>query len=140
MENNERFRLIALIHLAFTPGAPIDREDLFAGRKKQRERLIGTIFQKGQHAILFGERGVGKTSLANTIFDFLVLMGQFKYQRARVNCSETLEFADIWKSVFKQLTLNSEDATSTMEDAVPDSPTLRTSKRYSNCSTIRRSL
>ena len=123
MEEKRRYQFIAEINSAFTPGAPIDSKDLFAGRKKQREKVIGTIFQKGQHAILFGERGVGKTSLANTLFDFLVLMGQFNYGRARVNCSDSTEFGDIWRSVFKQLTY-SPDAQTTLsaEDLLPNDP------------------
>lgn len=123
MDEAKRYQFIAEINLAFTPGAPIDSKDLFAGRKKQRDKVIATIFQKGQHAILFGERGVGKTSLANTLFDFLVLTGQFNYGRARVNCSDSTEFGDIWRSVFKQLTYRP-DASTTLsaEDLIPNDP------------------
>jgi hypothetical protein len=123
MNEAQRFKLLAEISTSFTPGAPIDSKDLFAGRTKQRDRVMGTIFQKGQHAILFGERGVGKTSLANTLFDFLVFMGKFKYQRARVNCTEDTEFGALWRSVFKQLTFEAENISLTLEDALPDNPT-----------------
>src|SRR5581483_3978492 len=112
MDDVVRYTYILEINKAFTPGAPIDSRDLFAGRKKQRDKVIGTIFQKGQHAILFGERGVGKTSLANTLFDFLVLMGKFSYQRARINCSDDMDFGAIWRSIFKQLTFNPDSETS----------------------------
>src|SRR5437016_6112758 len=54
---------------AFSPHAPIDDEALFAGRHEIIDRLIDTVFQKGRHAILYGERGVGKTSLANIMKD-----------------------------------------------------------------------
>ena len=47
MEDIERYRHIAGINLTFTPGAPIDSKDLFAGSTKHRDRVIGTIFQKG---------------------------------------------------------------------------------------------
>ena len=43
----------------FSPTAPIDERDLFAGRTDQIRKLIDAINQKGQHAIVFGERGVG---------------------------------------------------------------------------------
>ncbi len=76
MTDADRYKYIRLIHEAFTPGAPINSRDLFSGRKKQVDKAISTIFQRGQHAVIFGERGVGKTSLANTLFDFLVLGGQ----------------------------------------------------------------
>ena len=122
--NDERlYILIAKINEAFTPGSPINSRDLFAGRKRQREKLISTIFRKGEHAILYGERGVGKTSLANTLFDFLVLLGKYKYYRAKVNCSGDMSFEDIWRSIFKQLVFTSEDGTtSTVDEALPKKP------------------
>jgi replication-associated recombination protein RarA len=49
---------------AFRPSAPIDRRDLFAGRAEQIAELFSIVSQPGQHAIVYGERGVGKTSLA----------------------------------------------------------------------------
>ena len=70
---------------------------------EQIDKAINTIFQRGQHAIIFGERGVGKTSLANTLFDFLVLTGKFNYQRARLNCAEGMTFQEMWRSIFRQL-------------------------------------
>jgi len=58
--------------LVFTPNTPIDQRALFAGRGDQIRRIIDAVNQAGQHAILFGERGVGKTSLANVISQFQV--------------------------------------------------------------------
>ncbi|MFY9719669.1 MAG: ATP-binding protein [Candidatus Cybelea sp.] len=54
----------------FTPSSPIDSNDLFAGRRQQVTQIINAINQGGQHAGLYGERGVGKTSLANVIVGF----------------------------------------------------------------------
>jgi Cdc6-like AAA superfamily ATPase len=51
----------------FNPSSPIDEERLFSGRLDQVSDLLGVVYEKGAHAILFGERGVGKSSLANTI-------------------------------------------------------------------------
>src|SRR6266571_3590570 len=109
MEDERKYLLMAEINTSFTPGSPIDTKDLFAGRKRQREKLMSTIFQKGEHAILFGERGVGKTSLANIIFDLLVVMGNYNYHRAKVNCSEETTFEALWRTIFKQLTLKVEE-------------------------------
>jgi len=122
MEDDLFYVHIAAISSAFTPGAPIDSRDLFAGRQKQVHKVIVTIFQRGQHIVIFGDRGVGKTSLANTLFDFLVLTGKYNYQRARVNCSDSMTFEDMWRSVFKQLFFNGPDHTSTLEDLLPNNP------------------
>src|SRR5580698_5647830 len=102
MNDEQYYRYFAQINGAFTPDTPIDGKDLFAGRKSQVGKLIGTIYQAGAHAVLFGERGVGKTSLANSIFDFLVFTGEFNYSRGRVNCAERMSFEELWRSIFKQ--------------------------------------
>jgi predicted AAA+ superfamily ATPase len=60
----------------FTPSATIDNQALFAGRVNQLNRIIGAVSQRGQHAILFGERGVGKTSLANVLLKRLDRVNQ----------------------------------------------------------------
>lgn len=105
MEIDERINIQLDIHQTFSPSAPIDRADLFAGRTRQIERLLAVIFQRGQHAIIFGERGVGKTSIANLLFDILVLSGRSSYQRARINCSDSMDFDFMWASIFRQLTV-----------------------------------
>ena len=55
----------------FTPGAPISEAELFSGRIDQVNKIIDTISQRGYHAVLYGERGVGKTSLSNVLLSFL---------------------------------------------------------------------
>jgi Cdc6-like AAA superfamily ATPase len=83
----------------FTPGTPIDENDLFAGRGGQIDVLIETVFQRGQHAIVYGEPGVGKTSLARTFH--LKLIGKTKnYSSVMVNCDPSDTFTSIWKKVF----------------------------------------
>jgi Holliday junction resolvasome RuvABC ATP-dependent DNA helicase subunit len=37
---------------------------------------MDAINQQGQHVLIYGERGVGKTSLANVLSGFLKTMGQ----------------------------------------------------------------
>ncbi len=49
---------------AFTPSSPIQERDLFAGRDDQMRTLVITEGQVGQHAVIYGVRGAGKTSLA----------------------------------------------------------------------------
>jgi Cdc6-like AAA superfamily ATPase len=66
---NDWFQLELQVTDVFSPHAPIDDQSFFAGRSELIIRLIDTVFQKGRHAIIFGERGVGKTSLANIIRD-----------------------------------------------------------------------
>jgi len=49
-------------------GAPIDEEDLFAGRSTEVLRILEAVLERSRHVILYGERGVGKTSIANVFW------------------------------------------------------------------------
>jgi len=51
--------LIYKASTVFSPAAPIDNYSLFSGRIDQITRVIDAITNKGQHAIIYGERGVG---------------------------------------------------------------------------------
>ena len=51
----------------FNPSSPIDESRLFSGRTEQVRDLLDIVYERGAHAVIFGERGVGKSSLANTL-------------------------------------------------------------------------
>lgn len=51
----------------FTPRTPISDRELFAGRWTEINQLVDAVNETGLHVVLYGERGVGKTSLANVI-------------------------------------------------------------------------
>jgi Cdc6-like AAA superfamily ATPase len=88
----------------FTPTAPIDERDLFSGRTEQIRSVIDAINQKGQHAVVFGERGVGKTSLANVLSSFLSSPST-KILAPRVNCSASDTLDTIWRKVLGEIRL-----------------------------------
>src|SRR4051794_2220262 len=83
----------------FRPTAPIDERSLFAGRTEQTNALLRAVSQKGQHAILFGERGVGKTSLANVLSSFLGEPTGSGILAPRINCDGLDTFATVWRKV-----------------------------------------
>ena len=58
------------IATSFRPSEPIDSK-AFAGRESQITDVINACVQRGQHAVIFGERGAGKTSLVNTLCKML---------------------------------------------------------------------
>jgi len=63
-EIEDIFDRIKSVSRAFTPSTPITDRDLFAGRQAQMRTLILVEAQAGQHAVMYGMRGAGKTSLA----------------------------------------------------------------------------
>lgn len=91
---------------SFSPSAPIDQQALFAGRLTQLVTVMNAINQKGQHAILFGERGVGKTSLARVLSRGLVVNDQ-PMLVASLNCDSGMTFSDLWRHVLREIVLTS---------------------------------
>jgi len=89
----------------FTPTAPIDEKSLFAGRKNQIRKVLDAVFQKGQHAVVFGERGVGKTSLSNVLADFLHSPGT-TILSPRINCDAQDTFESLWLKIFNEIQLS----------------------------------
>ncbi len=86
----------------FTPTTPVDEKSLFAGRNEQIRSVIDVINQKGQHAIVYGERGVGKTSLMNVLHSFL---GMPNVLAPRINCDSTDTFQAVWEKALAQAAL-----------------------------------
>lgn len=116
----------------FTPTSPIDEKSLFAGRTEQVRQIIDVVNQKGQHAMLFGERGVGKTSLANVLSSFLS-GGSSVVLAPRVNCDTTDDFDAVWRKVFSEVRYTmtkgqlgfhrpKHTIRATLLDSVPDGP------------------
>ncbi len=89
---------IEALSTAFSPSAPIDQRALFAGRMSQLTDVINALGQKGQHALLFGERGVGKTSLARVLANrnSELSMGGQRVLVASINCDATTTFSSMW--------------------------------------------
>lgn len=61
----------------FTPSRPVQLVELLLGRETNIGRLIEILNTPGQHALLFGDRGVGKSSLANVTCTIIKLHNYF---------------------------------------------------------------
>lgn len=94
---------------AFSPGSPVQERDLFSGRSAEIALLEDAVAQRGRHAIVFGERGVGKTSLAN-VLPLILQRPNRQLIYVRVNSNPTDSFVSLWKNVFKRLTYETSTA------------------------------
>jgi len=84
----------------FSPGAPIDQRDLFAGRMEQIERVVDAVNSRGQHVVVYGERGVGKTSLANILKDLFSGSVQIV---VKVNCDRNDDYSCVWHKLASEI-------------------------------------
>ena len=87
----------------FTPHSPVDDLAHFFGREDEASRFVSVINTEGQHVLVYGDRGVGKTSLAITTCRLLLqtIMGGGKYIEKRCDSSDTFE--TIISKVLKEL-------------------------------------
>lgn len=86
---------LLILRQVFSPISPIQEEDFFFGRIIQLEKVADAINEKGQHAILYGERGVGKTSLAN------IMATKYTYiYPVKVTCDRLDNFKSLWERAF----------------------------------------
>src|SRR5665811_71472 len=118
-EPTGKLRRIAQVGSVFTPGAPIDDYTLFGGRMDQVTDVINTVGQKGRHVILYGERGVDKTSLANILAEVFAGFDGFRLKSVGVNCQTSDDFASLWSNVFRELEW---DGNGTWAGRIPDEP------------------
>lgn len=91
---------------AFTPGAPIDEASLFAGRQEHLQRARDAVASRGRHAVVFGERGTGKTSLVN-IFH----VGHYRPRSVSfvyVQCSQDDTFDSLWRKALRRIVFRTE--------------------------------
>ncbi|WP_162139225.1 AAA family ATPase [Pseudanabaena sp. PCC 6802] len=105
----------------FTPSAPIDSQDLFAGRFEQISQVISAVSQKGQHVILYGERGVGKTSLANVISQIMRSVSGQEVHSAIVNCDGIDDFTSLWQKIFREVDSLRAHADTPPQEITPES-------------------
>jgi DNA polymerase III delta prime subunit len=103
MEDTEKIEFRVRLSEGFTPTAPVSKGELFSGRAEEKTRLMDAVFQLGQHVLIYGERGVGKTSLANLLYDSLLSLEKWNYQVVRLNCGTGSNFVSIWQGVFREL-------------------------------------
>jgi hypothetical protein len=86
----------------FSPSTPLSESDLFAGRSTEIRKMLETTTERGKHAVLFGERGVGKTSLAKLFGSFFPkTLRHINTIREQADPTDT--FSSLWRKVFKDI-------------------------------------
>jgi len=84
----------------FTPHRPVKSVELFFGRQKEVQSIIEQINTPGQHSLLYGERGVGKSSLAN-VSSYLLFSELVEGKLYMERCDSSTSFESILQSALK---------------------------------------
>ncbi len=101
---------IRAVSSAFTPGAPVGQLEMLAGRADQLTDIVSAVSMRGQHVGLYGERGVGKTSLATVLAEYFTIIGELSgLKSVIVNCSTDDTFASLWHNIFTELGVESDE-------------------------------
>lgn len=88
----------------FTPSTPVNH-NFFCGRGKEVERILTAIVSSRSHILLYGDRGVGKTSLAQFVSGILVER-QYQERSIEYRCGRTDSFGSIMRGVFQKLNIS----------------------------------
>ena len=90
----------AALREAFTPTRPKQQDAQFSGRYTEMQRIISAIEEERAHVVLYGERGSGKTSLANIVAAKAAEAGYFVVKFA---CSSELSFDEMFHSFLQRI-------------------------------------
>lgn len=90
----------ATLSQTFTPTCPRLTTLGFAGRHKEVQRIITAIEEEYAHIVIFGSRGVGKTSLTNVVAQ---RAAEADYQVVRYPCSSDVTFEEMFRHLLRDL-------------------------------------
>jgi DNA transposition AAA+ family ATPase len=100
VDETKRFADLALqAGSVFLPSAPIKVRRLFAGRLRQLHAVMDALAAPGQHVVIYGERGVGKTSLA-AIVEILASENGIGVNQT---CQTEDSFGTLWRDAFESV-------------------------------------
>lgn len=90
------------LRTAFTPARPVTDWRVFAGRTEILNALIRAIEESQLHVVLYGERGVGKTSILNILAQSA---RDARYLVVYVPCDTKSDFDEVIRSIATKIPL-----------------------------------
>jgi Cdc6-like AAA superfamily ATPase len=87
---------------AFLPSQPVSDASAFAGRGDLLRRVIRAIEDQHLHVILYGDRGIGKTSVLRVVCE---LAGKANYVVQYTSCGEDSDFSETFRAMAARIPL-----------------------------------
>ena len=103
---------VELYEEIFTPGAPVLSDRFLVGREQEKTDLRRVLRRRGQHAIVIGDRGVGKTTLVKYI------LRQQERPSVWHPASPNLRYSDVFRDLLENLGLDVTTTETTEEEQV----------------------
>lgn len=85
---------------ALAASQPVVMRESFAGRHDPMARLINAIEEQRVHVVIYGERGIGKTSLAHV---FAETAREARYHVIYASCGTAANFSDMFRSILSRI-------------------------------------
>lgn len=114
---------------AFTPSQPIAERRLFAGREDVLKSMIRSIEDQRLHVVIYGERGIGKTSLLHILTQAAT---EARYIVVYTSCGANSNFDETFRAAAADIPLlyhsgfsptgNEAEKGSTLADLLPSEP------------------
>lgn len=95
-ENSELLQARLLLRDVFTPAQPVTDKTRFAGRLGVLQKLIAIIEEQRSHVVIYGERGIGKTSLVHILAD---VARESRYHVIYASCGAHSRFDEIFRAI-----------------------------------------
>lgn len=126
----DRFAALrARLRYAFTPSQPIADRRLFAGREDVLRTVIRSIEDQRLHVVLYGERGIGKTSLLHVLTQAAI---EARYIVVYTSCGANSNFDETFRAAAADIpllfhsgfspTAAETEKGSTLADLLPNEP------------------
>ena len=87
---------------AFLPSQPVHDATSFAGRTELMRRVIRAIEDQDLHVVLYGDRGIGKTSVLRVVHE---LAEKANYVVQYTSCGDDSDFCETFRSIAARIPL-----------------------------------
>jgi Cdc6-like AAA superfamily ATPase len=92
----------AKVRRAFTPAQPITDRRMFAGRTKVMTTLMRSIEDQRLHTVIYGERGIGKTSVLQVLAKAAI---EARYLVVYITCGAQSDFDSTFRNIATHIPL-----------------------------------